>query len=77
MIIKVLNVNERAGDIEGTYPTEAVAWIDLANNGYPSLYAANYEICKNAVAFPIFSGKTRMAILPIKVRTMAFANLLY
>jgi len=40
---RFVNVNERAGDIDDKSPTEAVAWIDVNNDGYPSLYAANYE----------------------------------
>ncbi|HNZ33440.1 MAG TPA: CRTAC1 family protein [Candidatus Cloacimonas sp.] len=49
-----VNVNERAGDIDDTYPTEAVAWIDINKTGYPSLYAANYEIWQKRAGFPDF-----------------------
>lgn len=38
-----VSVNERAGDIADTYPTEGGAWIDPQLTGYPSLYLANYE----------------------------------
>ena len=52
--VKFVNVNERAGDIDDTYPTEAVAWIDITRNGYPSLYSANYEIWQKRSGYPDF-----------------------
>lgn len=36
-------VNERAGDIDDTYPTEGAAWVDCFQDGFPELYCANYE----------------------------------
>jgi hypothetical protein len=36
-------VNERAGEIDDTYPTEGAAWVDCFFDGYPDLYLANYE----------------------------------
>jgi hypothetical protein len=36
-------VNERAGDIDDSYPTEGAAWIDCFRDAYPDLYCANYE----------------------------------
>lgn len=50
--IRFVNVNERAGDIDDTYPTEAVAWIDIDQKGYPSLYSANYELWLKRSGFP-------------------------
>ncbi len=38
-----VSVNERAGDVADSYPTEGGAWIDPQMTGYPSLYFANYE----------------------------------
>lgn len=49
---RFVNVNDRAGDIDDTYPTEAVAWIDNNQTGYPSLYAANYEIWQKRSGYP-------------------------
>ncbi len=40
---RFVRVNERAGDIDDALPSEAAAWVDIAKNGYPSLYVANYE----------------------------------
>lgn len=36
-------VNDRAGEIDDTFPTEGAAWIDAFHDGYPDLYCANYE----------------------------------
>ena len=40
---RFVKVNERAGEIDDSLPSEAAAWIDVEMNGYPSLYIANYE----------------------------------
>ena len=40
---RFVKVNERAGEIDDSLPSEAAAWIDVEMNGYPSLYVANYE----------------------------------
>lgn len=40
---RFVKVNERAGDIDDGFPSEAAAWLDLQGSGYPSLYVANYE----------------------------------
>lgn len=40
---RFVKVNERAGDIDDTLPSEAAAWVDVDMTGYPSLYVANYE----------------------------------
>lgn len=45
-------VNERAGDIDDRYPTEAAAWIDVDGSGYPSIYSANYEKWQVQSGFP-------------------------
>lgn len=49
---RFVNVNERAGDIDDSFPTEAAAWIDLDNSGYPSLYMANYETWQIRSGYP-------------------------
>ncbi len=36
-------VNERAGDIDDSFPTEGAAWIDCFIDSYPDLYCTNYE----------------------------------
>ncbi|MDD4309345.1 MAG: VCBS repeat-containing protein, partial [Candidatus Cloacimonetes bacterium] len=51
---RFVNVNERAGDINDSYPSEAAAWIDLDGTGYPSLYVANYEKWQVRNGFPDF-----------------------
>lgn len=47
-----VSVNERAGDIDDHFPTEAAAWIDSGMNGYPSLYVANYEKWQQQSGYP-------------------------
>lgn len=51
---RFINVNERAGDIDDKYPTEAAAWVDTDGLGYPSLYVANYEKWQKRVGYPDF-----------------------
>lgn len=55
-----VSVNERAGDIDDRYPTEAAAWIDLEQNGYPSIYMANYEKWQVKSGYPDFYWKNDM-----------------
>lgn len=50
--LRFINVNERAGDIDDGFPSEAAAWIDVKMNGYPSLYVANYEKWMERKGFP-------------------------
>jgi len=50
--LRFLNVNERAGDIDDGFPSEAAAWIDVDMTGYPSLYVANYEKWMERKGFP-------------------------
>ena len=52
-----VSVNERAGDIDDRYPTEAAAWIDLEQSGYPSIYMANYEKWQVKSGYPDFFWK--------------------
>jgi len=49
---RFIKVNERAGEIEDGYPSEAAAWIDVNTTGYPSLYVANYEKWNERRGFP-------------------------
>ena len=51
---RFVKVNERAGDIDDTYPTEGAAWIDTDGQGYPSLYTANYEKWQQRSGYPDF-----------------------
>jgi hypothetical protein len=51
---RFVNVNERAGDIDDKYPSEAAAWIDTDGLGYPSLYVANYEKWQKRIGYPDF-----------------------
>lgn len=55
-----VSVNERAGDIDDRYPTEAAAWIDLEQSGYPSIYMANYEKWQVKSGYPDFFWKNEM-----------------
>ncbi len=52
-----VSVNERAGDVDDRYPTEAAAWIDLEQSGYPSIYMANYEKWQVKSGYPDFFWK--------------------
>lgn len=47
-----VKVNERAGEIDNTFPTEGAAFIDIDGKGFPSLYLANYEIWQQQSVFP-------------------------
>ncbi len=47
-------VNDKAGDIDDKFPTEAAAWIDIDHTGFPSLYLANYEKWQVQSGFPDF-----------------------
>lgn len=47
-----IKVNERAGEIDDGFPSEAAAWIDVNGSGYPSLYVANYEKWMERSGFP-------------------------
>ena len=49
---RFVSVNERAGDIDDHFPTEAAAWIDTELSGYPSLYVANYEKWQQQSGYP-------------------------
>lgn len=51
---RFVKVNERAGDIDDTFPTEGAAWIDTDRDGYPSFYAANYEKWQQRSGYPDF-----------------------
>jgi hypothetical protein len=51
---RFVSVNERAGDIDDKYPSEAAAWVDTDGLGYPSLYVANYEKWQKRVGYPDF-----------------------
>ncbi|MDD2228534.1 MAG: VCBS repeat-containing protein [Candidatus Cloacimonetes bacterium] len=51
---RFVSVNERAGDIDDKYPSEAAAWVDTDGFGYPSLYIANYEKWQKRVGYPDF-----------------------
>ncbi len=51
---RYVGVNERAGDIDDRFPTEAAAWVDIEQNGYPSLYMANYEKWQQQSGYPDF-----------------------
>ncbi|MCB5252318.1 MAG: CRTAC1 family protein [Candidatus Cloacimonadaceae bacterium] len=49
-----VKVNAKAGDIDDQMPTEGAAFIDINQNGFPSLYMANYEIWQEQSGFPDF-----------------------
>ncbi len=49
-----VRVNARAGDIDDQMPTEGAAWIDMNQDGFPSLYMANYEVWQERSGFPDF-----------------------
>ena len=51
---RFVNVNERAGDIEDGFPSEAAAWIDPDGKGFPSLYVTNYEKWQQRSGYPDF-----------------------
>ena len=48
---RFIKVNERAGEIDDTFPTEGAAWIDCFQDRYPDLYCANYEIWNERSGF--------------------------
>ena len=75
--VKFVNVNERAGDIDDTYPTEAVAWIDITRNGYPSLYSANYEIWQKRSGFPDFFWENESGYFSDKSEVYGFREPYY
>ena len=75
--VKFVNVNERAGDIDDTYPTEAVAWIDITRNGYPSLYSANYEIWQQRSGFPDFFRENESGYFSDKSEVYGFRKPYY
>ena len=75
--VKFVNVNERAGDIDDTYPTEAVAWIDITRNGYPSLYSANYEIWQKRCGFPDFFWENESGYFSDKSEVYGFREPYY
>ncbi|MDY0150943.1 MAG: CRTAC1 family protein [Candidatus Cloacimonas sp.] len=54
---RFVSVNERAGDIDDRFPSEAAAWIDTDGKGFPSLYIANYEQWQQRSGFPDFFWK--------------------
>ncbi len=54
---RFVKVNERAGDIDDTFPSEAAAWFDPHGSGYPSLYVANYEKWQSRPGFEDFFWK--------------------
>ncbi len=47
-----VRVNAKAGDIDDQMPTEGAAWVEINQDGYPSLYMANYEIWQEQSGFP-------------------------
>ena len=49
-----VRVNAKAGDIDDQMPTEGAAWVDIKQDGFPSLYMANYEIWQEQSGFPDF-----------------------
>jgi hypothetical protein len=51
---RFVSVNEKAGEIDDSFPSEAAAWVDTNNNGFPSLYVANYEKWQQRSGFPDF-----------------------
>jgi hypothetical protein len=54
---RFVKVNERAGDIDDGFPSEAATWIDLQGSGYPSLYVANYEKWQSRAGFEDYFWK--------------------
>ncbi|MCB5264974.1 MAG: CRTAC1 family protein [Candidatus Cloacimonetes bacterium] len=49
-----VRVNAKAGDIDDQMPTEGAAWVNINQDGYPSLYMANYEVWQERSGFPDF-----------------------
>lgn len=49
-----VKVNAKAGDIDDKMPTEGAAFVDINQDGFPSLYMANYEIWQEQSGFPDF-----------------------
>lgn len=73
---RFLKVNERAGDIDDGFPSEAAAWIDIDNSGYPSLYIANYETWQQRAGFPDFFWHNEKGYFKDKSGEMGFRSAL-
>lgn len=74
-----VKVNAKAGDIDDSYPTEGVAWIDSNLDAYPDLYMANYEKWQVRSAYPDFfwqndKGSFADKSLALGFRTPAYAD---
>lgn len=51
---RFVSVNEKAGEIDDTFPSEAAAWVDTDGKGFPSLYVTNYEKWQKRSGYPDF-----------------------
>jgi len=71
---RFVNVNERAGDIDDSFPSEAAAWIDTEGKGYPSLYVTNYEKWQERSGYPDYFWKNEDGYFADKSLAAGFRN---